>query len=212
MVPTGAFGDQLGRYFGLERAPSLATPTPQRPQFAVTRIVCNINQLGLKQEIPPEDTFVVTLYLMHLQHIEVWQRGRPISARECSPGSISIVNLLDELTVYIGGPLDCLSFYIPRTALDMMTEDMGPPALKQLHCTPGLVDPTLEQIGAAMLPLIDAPECVAPDFLEHIARATSIHLAHTYGDFHPQSGFGRRSPNVLSARAFREISSRSTPH
>ena len=212
MMPTGAFGDQLGRYFGLERAPSLTTPALQQPQFAVTRIACNVDQLGLKQQIPPEDTFLVTLYLKHLQHIEVWQRGRPSSARECSPGSISIVNLLDELTVYIGGPLDCLSFYLPRAALDTMTEEAGEPRLEQLYCRPGLTDPIIEQIGAAMLPLLDAPESVAPDFLNHIARATSIHVAHTYGNFQPHSGIRRHGPLALSARILREAIPRPSQH
>lgn len=217
MIATGAFGDQLGRYFGLEGAPSLTTPTPtlQQPRFAVTRIACNADQLGLKQEIPAEDTFVVTLYLMPLQHLEVWRRGRPISAKEYAPGSISIVNLLDELTVYVGAPLDCLSFYIPRATLDKMTEQAGEPRIERLHCRPGFVDPIIEQIGAAMLPLLDAPESVAPDFLGHIARATSIHVAHTYGNFQPNGGFRQHGSSAAKdrpPRAIREVNSRSTPH
>jgi hypothetical protein len=192
MSSTGAFGDRLGRYFGLDGAPSLTTPTPQNPQFAVTRLACTLDQLARKQTIPPEDAFILTLHLNRLHHLELWQRGRPISACTCRPGSISIVNLVDELAVYIGGPLDCLSFYIPRLLLDRLTDQAGEPRLKQLRCPPGLPDPIIEQIGAALLPLIDVPDKVAPAFLEHIALATGIHVAHAYGNFQPRPGFTPR--------------------
>jgi hypothetical protein len=200
MNPTGAFGDQLGRYFGLEGAPSLTTPTPFRPRFAMTRIACSIDQRGLKGKIPPEDAFVVTLYLRNLHHLEVWQRGRPISARAYARGSISIVNLLDELSVYIGGPLDCLSFYLPRFALDKLADEAAEPRLKDLHCPAGHIDPIVEQIGAALLPLLDAPETVAPAFLDHSALAMSIHIAHTYGNFNPRRSGDRSRPGTLSKR------------
>jgi hypothetical protein len=188
MDPTGAFGNQLGRYFGLEGAPSLSTSRltlARRPAFAVTRLCCGIDQLGLKREIPPEDAFVLMLFLAGLAHVELWQRGRPIKACACPSGSISIFHLADELSVYIGGPLDCLSFYIPRELMDQMTDAAGEPRILDLRCPPGRADPTIEQIGLALLPLIETPESMAPTFLDHIAIATSVHVAQAYGNFQP---------------------------
>jgi hypothetical protein len=48
------------------------------------------------------------------------------------------------------------------------------------------VDPTIEQIGLALLPLLKSPASMAPAFLDHIALATSAHLAQAYGNFQPE--------------------------
>ncbi|GGF04728.1 hypothetical protein GCM10011611_07660 [Aliidongia dinghuensis] len=182
MGPTGAYGHRLGRYFGLDAAPSLVTSGPRRRRFAVTRLCCGRDQLGLKQTIPAEDAFIVILHLAAIGHLELWRHGHPVSAGTYAPGSISIANLMDDFAVSIGGPLDCLSFYMPRPLFDALADEAGAPRLEALQCAPGHEDPIIEQIGAALLPLLASPETVAPGFLEHIALATTVHVAHTYGN------------------------------
>jgi len=191
MASLGAFGDQLGRYFGLAGAPSLATPSGDCPQFAVTRLFCTVDQLGLKQAIPPEDAFVLALHLIAVDHLEIWRHGRPISARSYPRGSISIHNLNDKVSVYIGGPLDCLCFYIPRATFDHVTDGVAEPRITDLACPLGRSDPTIEQIGLALLPLLRSPESMAPAFLNHIGLATSLHLAQAYGNFRPKQALHR---------------------
>ena len=43
------------------------------------RILPHLIQLGMKQEIPPQDAFAVTLHLAGVSHHELWVRGRPSS-------------------------------------------------------------------------------------------------------------------------------------
>lgn len=177
----GAYGDRLGRYFELSSAPALVMlRTPSAP-FAVTRIRCTPDQLGMKQEIPAEDAFVVTLHLVGMRHHELWVRGRPAVVRGYCRGAISIVDLRDEVASYLGSPLDALKFYVPRALVDAVTDATGAARVSALSCLPGLVDPVLGHLGAAVLPLLDNPRFASPAVFEHLALAISAHLVRRFG-------------------------------
>jgi hypothetical protein len=210
MARTGAYGDQLGHYFGLDVVPSLVTASSSQSPFAVTRLSCNKHQLGFKQMFPAEDAFVVTLHLLKVPHLEIWQHKQLVSARSYMPGSISIVNLLDEIVIYVGAPLDCLSFYIPRRLFDEASDNIGGSRCHGISCPPGLEDRIIEQIGAALLPLLPTPRAVAPGFLEHIALATTIHVAYTYRDIRPTRR--RALHNTPSSDLRDPLFSRIEPH
>ena len=78
----GAYGDLLGRYFGLPSVPALVMlPAPSAP-FVATRITCARGQLGMKQEIPAEDAFVVTLHLAVMRNEILRRRVRTLSLLE----------------------------------------------------------------------------------------------------------------------------------
>ena len=177
----GAYGDRLGRYFELPSAPALVMrPTSCEP-FAVTRIRCMPDQLGMKQEIPAEDAFVVTLHLVGMRHHELWVRGRPAVVRSYARGAISIVDLRDEVASYLGSPLDALKFYVPRAWVNGVADAAGVIRVSELSCLPGLVDPVLGHLGAAVLPLLDNPRFASSAVLEHLALAICAHLVHRFG-------------------------------
>jgi len=178
----GAYGDLLGRYFELPSVPALVMlPAPKAP-FVATRITCLPDQLGMKQEIPPEDAFVVTLHLVGVGHHELWVRGRPSVVRGYVPGAISIVDLRDEVASYLGSPLDALHFYMPRALVDAVTDAAGLARVSGIACTPGLVDPVMGNLGAAVLALLDGPRRASPAVSEHLAIAICAHLVHRFGN------------------------------
>lgn len=177
----GAFGDSLGRAFELTSAPALIMLPASDSPFAVTRITCTADQLGLKPEIPAEDAFVVTLHLIGIRHHELWMRGRPAVVRSYLPGAMSIIDLRDEVAAYLGSPLDTLEFYVPRALVNMVADaaDMAP--VNKLACAPGLVDPVMGQLGAAVLALFDDSRFATSAVLEHLAIAICAHLLHRFG-------------------------------
>lgn len=177
----GAFGDRLGRYFELSSAPALVMLPALNAPFAVTRITCTPDQLGMKLEIPAEDAFVVTLHLVGMRHHELWVRGRPMVVRSYSPGAISIVDLRDEVATYLGSPLDALEFYVPRALVDAVADAAGVSRVSGLSCLPGLVDPVMGSLGAAVLSLLDNPQSVSSAVLEHLAMAICAHLVRRFG-------------------------------
>lgn len=149
--------------------------------FAVTRITCTSDQLGMKLEIPAEDAFVVTLHLVGVRHHELWVRGRPAVVRSYSRGAISIVDLRDEVSTYLGSPLDALEFYVPHALVDAVADAAGVARVSALSCLPGLIDPVMRQLGAAILHLFDNPRFATPAVLEHLAVAICAHLLHRFG-------------------------------
>lgn len=178
----GAYGDLLGRYFELPSVPALVMlPAPKAP-FVATRITCLPDQLGMKQEIPPEDAFVVTLHLAGVGHHELWVRGRPAVVRGYAPGAISIVDLRDEVASYLGSPLDALHFYMPRALVDAVTDAAGLARVSGIACPAGLVDPVMGNLGAAVLALLDGPRRASSATSEHLAIAICAHLVHRFGN------------------------------
>jgi AraC family transcriptional regulator len=157
------------------------TRSLRHSQFAVTRIICKIDRPGLTDEIPPEDAFIVTLHLGDVRHHEIWCRGRPLVARRYARGAISIVDLDDGIAFYLGDPIDTLSFYVPRSLLNDLADEDGKPRVRDLACPPGLIDPVIESIGAALLPLFDKPKQASAMLLDHLAIAVAAHLAHKFG-------------------------------
>jgi hypothetical protein len=184
---TGAYGDLLGRYFEVPFAPALImlpalfAPAPFATPFVATRITCLSDQLGMKQEIPPEDAFVVTLHLVGVAHHELWVRGRPSVVRSYAPGAISIIDLRDEVASYLGAPLDALQFYVPRALVRAVSDAAGLARVSDLVCAPGLVDPVMCDLGAAVLALFDRREASGSAVQQHLALAICAHLVHRFG-------------------------------
>ncbi|WP_395321493.1 AraC family transcriptional regulator [Variovorax sp. UC74_104] len=188
----GAYGDLLGRYFELPSAPSLVMlPALDAPAtgaesfmapFVVTRITCLPNQLGMKREIPPEDAFLVTLHLVGMRHHETWVRGRPSVVRGYVPGALGIVDLRDEVASYLGNPLDALQFYVPYALVRAVARAAGMAHVSGLACAPGLVDPVMCSLGAAVLALFERPQRAGSRVQQHLALAICAHLVHRFGN------------------------------
>lgn len=180
---TGAYGDLLGRYFEVPCAPALVMlPTASAAPFVATRLTCLPDQLGMKQEIPPEDAFAVTLHLVGVAHHELWVRGRPSVVRAYAAGAISIVDLRDEVASYLGTPLDALQFYVPRALVRAVAGAAGLARVGGLACAPGLVDPVMCDLGAAVLALFDRPPPAGCAVQQHLALAICAHLVHRFGN------------------------------
>lgn len=179
MTRERAYGDLLGRCFELPSAPALVMlPAP----FAVTRITCSPDRLGMKPEIPREEAFLVVLHLVGMRHHETWLRGRPAVVRGYAPGALSIVDLRDEVASYLGNPLDALHFYLPHALVRAVALAQGMPGVSGLACAPGLVDPVMCSLGAAVLALLDRPRRDGALVQQHLALAICAHLVHRFGN------------------------------
>jgi AraC family transcriptional regulator len=182
MSAGSAFGDVIARHLGLNDAPALVARPVRETQLGVSWLSCGADRVGRKQAIPPEDSFVVMLHLADYQHHELWRcRQRHISAACYPKDSICIVNLIDELSANVGGPLEVLSFYIPRPTLDAFTDEALSPRVADLSCAPAIIDPVLANLGAALLPAFERPAEASALFVDQVSLALQAHVAVTYG-------------------------------
>jgi AraC family transcriptional regulator len=176
------FGDAVAHSLGLHDAPTLKTRTQRASSIAATRISCGPKQIGMTPQIPPEDSFIVAQYLTRLPYHELWSGGRPLLTQGYATNAMRIVNLTGEFSARITHPHEALNFHIPRAALDELADDAGRPRLAHLACTPGIVDPVLVHLTAALLPAFERPEQVNSLFVDYVTLAVCSYLADKYGD------------------------------
>jgi AraC family transcriptional regulator len=166
---------------GLGRAPTLTSKSLRGLDVEISKISCGTNDLGMTAAIPPEDTFVLGIYLTELTNHEIWSRGRLAIRQGFAPNSMLLVNLCDEFAANITCPHQTLSFSIPRKSLDILADTAGRSCIPRLACEPGVIDPVVNYLAAALLPAFANPESVNTLFVDHLVLALCAHLASVYG-------------------------------
>jgi AraC family transcriptional regulator len=184
-------GDAVAHSFGLADAPIVSTKSLRKSQVAMSRLSIGMDQTGMSPRIPPEDTFILAMYLTDVQHHELWSHGKPLIRQGYARNSIRIVNLTDEFSAQISCPHESMVFHIPREVLNEFSDDAGGQRVANLVCEPGVVDRVIENLGGAILPAFDRPEQASSLFLDHAALAVCAHLATNYGGFSLRRPYAR---------------------
>ncbi len=138
--------------------------------------------MGMTPRIPPEDTFIVAMYLTPVENHELWSRGRCWLRQGYGQYSMRIVNLVDEFSANVSSPHETIGFYIPRLALDELAHESGVPRIDTLRCEPGVLDPVMRNLGQALLPAFEQPDDASRLFIDHYALAVCSHLIDRYSD------------------------------
>ncbi len=181
MATRRRYGDVVAHSLGLGAAPNIATSALRGSQIAVSHITIGPDRIGMTPGIPPEDTFVLAIYLDRLDSHELWSHGRPKLIRGYAPRAMRIVNLMDEYAANILAPHEALSFYIPRAVLDVLGEEEGIPRIATIRCEPGIIDPVVRGLGDALMPVFGMAEPPTRLFLDHVTLALCGHLVQRYG-------------------------------
>jgi AraC family transcriptional regulator len=184
MVAQCSSSEGVGRHFCIgEPPPRVMTRALGAARLVVTRVSSEAAASRTTTPAPREDAFLIVLYLAPLPLPRLWLDHRELRLGYRQAGDICIIPLECEMVANIEAPFDMLQFYIPRSALDELADDIGVPRIRTLHCDPGtpVQDPVLSQLGLALLPMLE--EAREPDllFLQHMALALRVHLARTYG-------------------------------
>jgi hypothetical protein len=164
-----AFGGQMARYFRLPKAPSIVIAPPSKQQIAITHLA---SQSGLPDQtasIPRERAFVVSVHLTPAcdKGCEIWVDGRYKRLQSWPSGGVGVYDLEANPRVRNRGPVDWVHYHVPRPTLDLFTDDVHVPTIRNLHCQPGTVDPVLHQMTLMMLPTLTAPHQFCELFLDY---------------------------------------------
>ena len=174
-----AYGDGLGRCFGLRNAPALCVELAGRSTFAATLLRCDSARAGVMNEIPAQDVYLAALHLTAVDNHETWLAGRLAAARGYEPGALQILDLREGAAVRLAGPWEALSLYLPRSLVRAVSSRNGE-AVEHLACEPGVADPVLAHLGAAVIALL-ARQPPSRALLRRVAMATCAHLVHAHG-------------------------------
>src|SRR6266702_2495015 len=112
------YGDVVAHALGLTDVPTLRMRALRQSDIAISRMSIGHGQLGMSPQIPPEDTFIISMHLTEVPHHELWCRGRCVVSQGYRPSSIWIINLTEGYSANIFSPHETLDFYLPRIVLD----------------------------------------------------------------------------------------------
>src|SRR5260370_31565035 len=95
-----------------------------------------------------------------------------------------MVNLNHRMEGIPARSFDALHWYIPRQALDVITDDQSVPSVKELRSPSGakLADATIRSVGTSLLPAFERPEQANRLFVDSVTTGLLAHLAHSYGE------------------------------
>ncbi|WP_428423594.1 helix-turn-helix domain-containing protein [Pararhizobium sp.] len=209
-----AASDRISASFGVAEAKALLI----RPLSDATLSVVHLGRSYGDGDDPiilsPDDAFLVMLYLVDVDHCDVWPDRPSAPLKRYPKGSICLISLKDGAAISVRGHFEALAFHIPSAHLAELTDEAGEPRVDNLVTCRGIDDQVIRNLGAALMPMFDMPDEVRDTLLPHIGLAFNAHLAHRYGRSPAQylATSGRLSPtqerrikNYMAANLSRDI-------
>jgi AraC-like DNA-binding protein len=188
MTQASAFGRRLGQFLHLKDAPpSLVTRSLRSAELAVTETRDNNPVPGLSGSLTPEDAFLVSLKLHDYPDCELWDHGKCIKKADVRAGATYLYDLKRDPRYVIDKPFHSLFFYLPRSALDGLTEQSRTPRVGELACELGVGhdDTVIRHIGASLQEGLRRPVETNQLFIDHMMLALTAHVAQAYGGLRP---------------------------
>jgi AraC family transcriptional regulator len=176
------YGAEAARYLGVTSAPTMSVATLRKAQLAVTRLRSEQALRDKTKPVPPEPAFSILLHLRDAFDAKLWYGNRQVDAEtRRHEGSVTILDLEREPSVYLGSHFDMLQFYVPRAALNELTDDHGRQRCKTLSWPHAKIDPLLWHLGASLIPALERPELACRLYIDHVVLALHAYVAHAYG-------------------------------
>jgi AraC family transcriptional regulator len=184
MTQASAFSRRLGQFLHLKDAPpSLVTRSLRSTELAVTETRDDNPVPGLSGSFALEDAFLVSLKLHDYPDCELWENGKCVMKADVPASATYLYDLKRDPRYVIDKPFHSLFFYLPRSALDGLTEQSRTPRVGELACQLGVGhdDAVIRHIGASLQQGLRRPDETNQLFIDHMMLALTAHVAQTYG-------------------------------
>jgi AraC family transcriptional regulator len=183
MTQTGYYGQRLGQRLRLNDAPALVKRSMRGVEVAVTETRDDNPEPGVSGSMPLEDAYIVSLKFRNYPDCELWERGKCITKADVRPGTTYLYDMKRDPRFVIDKPFHSLHFYLPRAALDGVSDQSGQPRVDQLDCQfgTGLDDEVVRHIGGALMEALRRPAEANQLFIDHMMLAFTAHIAQAYG-------------------------------
>ena len=153
-----------------------------------------IPSLGFRGSFAREDAFLVSLKLHDYPDCELWERGKCVMKKDMRAGTTYLYDLKRDPRYVIDKPFHSLFFYLPRSALDGISEQSGARRVlvkSTVELGVGHDDAIVRQIGASFLEGLRRPDETNQLFIDHMMLALTAHVAQTYGGLQHPAGPAR---------------------
>jgi AraC family transcriptional regulator len=195
----------------LPDAPILMTSSICKSGMSFLELNCERQNLGVTEPVE-DDAFLIALQLKACPDFDLYESGRLIRPREFDAGVVAIFDLRTKLASDLRDTFHAIDLYLPRKALDALVEDSNAPRIDELRHQPGVAlrDPVARDLLLSVRPaLAGRGTQTSALFVDHVAMALALHVAHTYGGMRrslPAAQVGglapwqeRRAKDLLSA-------------
>jgi AraC family transcriptional regulator len=182
VLEAGTYGTRMAKHYYLASAPTIRVKTPQRANLAVTRLRSERGLPDRTTPFPYEAAFAVQVQLKRVAPVKSWQGGRLTALDDIQEeGSVSIIDLKQEPSMYLGSAFDMVQFYIPRIALDEFADENHGSRCETLSWPSGKVDPGLKNLASCLLPALEEESCFSERYVGNRVFAARAYIARTYG-------------------------------
>jgi AraC-like DNA-binding protein len=112
-----------------------------------------------------------------------WRDSRLVEVPALGAGALTCLDLREAWTMDLSAPFDSFHTFIPWTAFDEVTAELGRPRIDALNrrVSVELRDETMLGLTRSLNPVLARPEHATALFIDHVFLAMVIHLAVTYG-------------------------------
>jgi AraC-like DNA-binding protein len=142
--------------------------------------------------------FTACLHLKAFSDCDVWCDGTRQNVIPISAGAIHINDMRHSWSADVRSGFEVVNFYIPQSALDCISDDLGAARIDDLHCpmSEAKVDDVFKHLALALLPALMVPDQANKLFVDHAWRAVTAYLARCYGSLRspPVSARGGLAP------------------
>jgi AraC family transcriptional regulator len=182
LVEAGTYGSRMAKHLHLAHAPAISVKTPRNASLAVTRLRSDRELADRTTPFASERAFTVQLNLRPVAPVKYWLRGRSMPVEPAlQKGSVSVISLEQEPSMYLGSAFDIVQFYVSRAALDEFADENDGCRCETLAWPFGKPDPGLKNLGMCLLPLLERPEPASELYVDHLVFAAHAYIARTYG-------------------------------
>jgi len=186
LVEAGTYGNRMARHLHLTTAPMISVRTRHRANLAVTRLHSETALADRTTPFPCEKAFTVQLHLRPVSPVKFWLHGRPVPVETAQEdGSVTILPLEQDPSMYLGSAFDMVQFYMSRAALDEFADENDGCRCETLSWPFGKVDARLKNLALCLLPVLERPEAASELYVDHLVFAAHAYIARTYGGIQP---------------------------
>ena len=181
--PSGLYGRSLGEKIGAENTPAIVTRTLGQSEIAVTDVHVLKPSGTLSDPLPNVDAYMISMVMNDADKNCYWEFGRQVSSAPLKAGQIVISDMKREPRNLVDRPFHSVLFYLPKMAIDALTDQADLPRIEELRYEPGkgISDETVKHLGLSLMPAFRTPDHVSRLFMDHVTLAFASHVAQTYG-------------------------------
>ncbi|PTW55696.1 AraC family transcriptional regulator [Breoghania corrubedonensis] len=172
---------RMGTCFGLQDSPCISLAPAGNHLFTATLLKAFATNANSRLVvIPPQDAYLLTLYLEDTRHCDVSAANGEGERRTYRKGTICLIDLQEGASIRLFKPLDAICIHLPYGLIADLSCAHASLKPGKLRCLRGFPDKVVWNIGQALRSQLEPDIVSNPEMLNHVAVALCSHLLHAY--------------------------------